>query len=376
MSGGRQLAESHSFGLVFDDRFLLHDTGMVHARLPDGTSLDAVEHPSSARIIHRIHKLLVGSGLAARFSPIAARSATVDELSAFHTRPYISKVEALSAEGSGEAGEGAPVSAGSYQAALLAAGGTIAAMDAILDGTVGGAYVLARPPGHHAIADMGMGYCLFNNVAVATLHARSRGLDRLMIVDWDVHHGNGTQAAFYSDPSVLFLSVHQEDWYPIGMGTLDQQGDGDAVGSTVNVPLPAGTGDRGYVEVFERIVGPAARKFKPQLLLVSAGQDASMYDPLGRMLVSMEGFRSMGAYMQGLADEICDGKLLLVQEGGYSEAYTPFCTLGALAGVTGIDVQVADPYMSTSEIVRAQTVYSHDTAQAIKDAVHAHGQQL
>jgi acetoin utilization deacetylase AcuC-like enzyme len=376
MVGGSQVAESLSFGLVFDERFLLHDTGMVHARLPDGTSLDAVEHPSSARLIRRIHKLLVGSGMSAQFTPIPVRSATIDELAAFHTRTYIAKVEALSAAGHGEAGEGAPVSAGSYQAALLAAGGTVVAIDAILDGVVRGAYVLARPPGHHAIADMGMGYCLFNNVAVATLHARQRGVERVMIVDWDVHHGNGTQAAFYADPSVLFLSLHQDDWYPIGMGTLEQRGAGDAVGATLNVPLPAGTGDRGYIEVFERIVSPSARHFKPDLLIISAGQDPSMYDPLGRMLVSMDGFKAMGKHMQRLADEVCDGKLLVVQEGGYSEAYTPFCTMGAIGGVTRIDVQIADPYMSTSELVRAQSVYTRDTARAIEDAVEAHGRQL
>jgi acetoin utilization deacetylase AcuC-like enzyme len=370
------VSEALSFGLVFDERFLLHDTGMVHALLPDGTVLDAVEHPSSARIIRRIHTLLVGSRMAAQFSPIEARPASVDDVAAFHTRAYIARLEQLSAAGSGEAGESAPVSQGSYQAAILAAGGTIAAVDAVLDGDVKGAYVLARPPGHHAVANMGMGYCLFNNVAVAALHARRRGVPKVMIVDWDVHHGNGTQEAFYNDPSVLFISLHQEDWYPTGMGTLDQRGKGDAEGTVLNVPLPAGTGDRGYLEVFERIVTPAARYFQPDLVMISAGQDASMYDPLGRMLVSMEGFRLLGAHMQALANEVCGGRLVLVQEGGYSEAYTPFCTLGALSGVTGVPANVVDPYHGTSELVRSQSVYTLDTARAIQHAADAHKRQL
>jgi acetoin utilization deacetylase AcuC-like enzyme len=370
------LAESLSFGLVFDDRFLLHDTGMVHARLPDGTVLDAVEHPSSARIISRIHKLLVGSGMAAQFQPIDARPATLDEVAAFHTREYISRLEQICGTGSGEAGDSAPVSSGSFEAAMLAAGGSIAAVDAVLDGVVKGAYVLARPPGHHAVADSGMGYCLFNNVAIAALHARRRGVQQVMIVDWDVHHGNGTQAAFYNDPSVIFLSLHQDDWYPIGMGTLEQRGGADAIGTVLNVPLPAGTGDRGYLEAFERIVAPAAKHFHPDLMLISAGQDPSMFDPLGRMLVTMDGFRAFGAHVQSLANKICDGRLILFQEGGYSEAYTPFCTLGALSGVTDLPIDILDPYNSSSELVRARTVYTRDTADAIQQAVDTHRQQL
>jgi acetoin utilization deacetylase AcuC-like enzyme len=225
---------------------------------------------------------------------------------------------------------------------------------------------------------MGMGFCLFNNVAVASLYARRRGVERIMIVDWDVHHGNGTQAAFYADPSVLFLSLHQEEWYPLGMGTLDQRGEGAGYGATINVPLPAGTGDRGYVAAMARVVEPAARRFRPDLVAISAGQDASMLDPLGRMLVSMDGFRALGRHMRELADSLCEGRLLVMQEGGYSEAYTPFCTLGALEGLTGIRTPVPDPYelASASELTRAKTVFSHDTAQALDDAVAAHREVL
>ncbi|HVA90667.1 MAG TPA: class II histone deacetylase [Chloroflexota bacterium] len=366
------MADPSPFGLVYDPRFLLHDTGMIHATLPDGSVLEAAEHPSSARIIRRIHALLEGSGLAQRFTPIPTREASREEVLAFHTPGYLGRLEALSRAGSGDAGESAPVSPGSWEAALLAAGSTIAAVDAVLDGAAPRAYVLARPPGHHAVADMGMGFCLLNNVALAALHARRRGVARVLILDWDVHHGNGTQAAFYHDPSVLFISLHQEDWYPIGMGSLDQRGAGDGVGATVNVPLPAGTGDRGYAAVLDRIVAPVARRFQPNLIFVSAGQDASMMDPLGRMLVSMAGFRAMGLRVRALADELCDGRLVLVQEGGYSEVYTPFSTLGALEGASGFTTGIADPYLDQSELARAEAVYSRDTDLAIEAAERVH----
>jgi acetoin utilization deacetylase AcuC-like enzyme len=160
------------------------------------------------------------------------------------------------------------------------------------------------------------------------------------------------------------------------MGTLEQRGEGEGYGATINIPLPAGTGDRGYLEAMERVVDPAARHFRPELIIVSAGQDASMFDPLGRMLVTMAGFRVLGQRVRALADELCGGRLLVVQEGGYSEAYTPFCTLGALEGITGISTPVPDPYVASSELARARDVYTRDTAAALDNAVTAHRDRL
>jgi acetoin utilization deacetylase AcuC-like enzyme len=360
------------FGLAFDRRFLLHDTGVILTTLPDGSVLEAADHPSSTRIIQRIHALLEGSGLTRQLTALPVRAATQDEVLAFHTADYLRRLGELCKFGSGDAGEHAPVSAGSWDAAFLAAGSTVSAVEAVIDGVVTGAYVLARPPGHHAVADMGMGYCLLNNVALAALKARRRGITRILILDWDVHHGNGTQAAFYADPSVLFISLHQEDWYPIGMGALDQRGVDAGLGTTVNIPLPAGTGDRGYLAVLDRVVAPVARRFQPELILVSAGQDASMMDPLGRMLVSMAGYRAMGRRVRALADELCGGRMVLVQEGGYSEVYTPFCTLGALEGAFGLTAGVADPCEDQSELVRAISVFTRDTEIAIAAAEALH----
>jgi acetoin utilization deacetylase AcuC-like enzyme len=366
------LTNATPFGIVFDERFLLHDTGMIQAVLPDGAILDAVEHPSSARITRRIYDLLTRSGLARHLTPIGAREATLEEVAAFHTLAYIARLEQLSAAGEGEAGESAPVGPGSFHVALLAAGGCIEAVSAVLSGAVRGAYALARPPGHHAVARMGMGYCLFNNIAIAAMHARKQGVERIMILDWDVHHGNGTQEAFYADPAVLFVSLHQEDWYPLGTGMLDQVGEGQGVGFTVNIPLPPGTGDRGYLAAMDRIVEPVARRFSPDLLMISAGQDASMLDPLGRMLVTMGGFRALGRRVRALANDLCGGRLVVVQEGGYSEAYTPFCTLAALEGLTGIETGAPDPYAGTSEIARSEAILTADTQTALAAAVEAH----
>jgi acetoin utilization deacetylase AcuC-like enzyme len=345
---------------------------MILTTLPDGSVLEAADHPSSARIIQRIHALLEGSGMTRQLTALPVRPASQDEVLAFHTVDYLKRLRNLCDEGGGDAGEHAPVSAGSWDAAFLAAGSTISAVEAVLDGVVSGAYVLARPPGHHAVADMGMGYCLLNNVALAALAARRRGIARVLILDWDVHHGNGTQAAFYADPSVLFISLHQEEWYPIGMGTLVQRGVGAGLGTTVNVPLPAGTGDRGYLAVLDRIVAPLAQRFQPELVLVSAGQDASMMDPLGRMLVSMAGYRAIGRRVRDIADQLCGGRIVLVQEGGYSEVYTPFSTLGALEGAFGLTVGVADPFEEQSELARACSVFTHDTEIAIAAAEAAH----
>jgi acetoin utilization deacetylase AcuC-like enzyme len=176
-----------------------------------------------------------------------------------------------------------------------------------------------------------MGFCLFNSVAIAARHlTRRHGARRLAIVDWDVHHGNGTQDVFYDDGSVLFVSLHQDDLYPKGSGTLAERGGGAGEGATVNVPLPAGTGDEGYRLAFERVVDPAVRRFEPEFLLLSAGQDAAAADPLGRMSVTTEGFRALAASALRLAREVCDGRLVAFQEGGYSVDHVPLCNLAIL----------------------------------------------
>jgi acetoin utilization deacetylase AcuC-like enzyme len=197
-----------------------------------------------------------------------------------------------------------------------------------------------------------------------------------LIVDWDVHHGNGTQAAFYADPQVLFVSLHQDDWYPTNSGSLAEQGAAEGAGFTINIPLPPGTGDKGYLAALHTIVAPAARRFRPELIIISAGQDAGIFDPLGKMFVSMQGFREMGAAMRELAEALCGGRLLMVQEGGYSLPYTPFCTLGALEGITGSDTGVPDAYATVSEMAQARGAFSEATQQTLASARQAHHRHL
>ena len=363
-----------STGYLFDERFLGHDTGEQRIALPAGGTLEPVEHSSAARITRRTHALIAGSGLYDSLVPLPARFATPDDVALYHTRALIERIRDLCAAGGGEAsdepGESTPVAPASYQAALLAVGSGMAAVDAVMSGAVDNAYALLRPPGHHATATNAMGFCVFNNVAIAARHAqRSHGLRRVMIVDWDVHHGNGTQAAFYADPDVLFVSLHQDDWYPLNSGKAGDVGEGAAAGRTVNIPLPAGTGDRGYLEAFERVIAPIARRFAPELLLVSAGQDPSMVDPLGRMMVTMDGFRQMAALLKDVAGDLCDGRLVALQEGGYSPDYVPFCTLAVVEALLGTRSAVRDPHTDSSELDRSQRAYDPQQSAAIDDVI-------
>ncbi len=352
----------------YDERFLAHDTGHETIVLPDGTPLEPAEHPSSARIIRRTAQLIAGSGLLEALVPVLARPASEAELAMYHAPEYIAQVRELAAQGGGKLDPETPIGPGSWEAACLAAGAALELTDAVLDGRAENAFGLLRPPGHHAMRDRGMGFCIFNNVVLAARHAQRRGIQRVMVLDWDVHHGNGTQAAFWDDPNVLFISLHQDNWYPEGWGTLDQIGAPGAEGTTVNIPLPPGTGDRGYLLALERLVEPIARAFRPELILVSAGQDASMADPLGRMLMTMRGYREMTQRVRDLAETLCGGRLVVLMEGGYSLHYVPFCTLAIVEGLTGRSTGIADPHEGTSELAQAERELRPDQEAAIEAA--------
>lgn len=342
------MGDSPEVGFVYDDRYLQHNPGTEMFWTEQGQLpvpfVEPTLHPSSYRLVMRTKHLLDLTGLTSHMLRIEPRPATVEQLTVFHTSDYVERVRQLSAQGSGDAGEHAPVGPGSYEIALLSAGGAISAVDAVMHGTVRRAFVNGRPPGHHALADRGMGYCLFNNVVIAARHAQNAyGIRRVLIVDWDVHHGNGTQEAFYADPSVLFVSLHQDGLYPDDIGLLQQTGVGRGDGTTVNLPLPAGCGDAVYRAAFERIVLPIARAFGPELILVSAGQDASTMDPEGRMCLSSNAYRWMTSALMDLAAEVCTGRLVILQEGGYSELYAPYCTLGIVESLTGVRTNLPEP---------------------------------
>ncbi len=363
-------------GFVFDERFLGHDTGVeTLVQMRGGAfAVSPDPHPSSSHITQRIKEFLDGSGLTARMVPIPARAASEDELAFFHTRAYIAGIRAYAAGGPssgpwGETDEDTVVSPGSFEAALFAAGGALNAVSAVLEGQVRNAYALLRPPCHHATSNQGLGFCIFNNTVLAAHHARTvYGLERILIVDWDAHHGNGTQDAFYADPGVVFVSLHQQNLYPKLSGELDQVGRGAGTGSTVNIPLPPGTGDRGYRAAFEQIVLPIGMQFRPQLVIVTAGQDASWMDPLTQMMLTMDGYQQISQMMVHFAEQVCDGRLVMLQAGGYSASYVPYCTVGVVGPLLNSDPGLIDLNATSSEVDLCKTIFTHDTQQALLTA--------
>jgi acetoin utilization deacetylase AcuC-like enzyme len=269
--------------------------------------------------------LLEESGLLEGVHQIEARDATVDELSLVHDRRYVEAVKRVADEGGGWVDPDTLIMSRSYAVATRASGGVVTALDAIVEGTVQAAFCLVRPPGHHAERAQAMGFCIFNSVAIAAVVARGAyGLERVAIVDFDVHHGNGTQDAFYDDPSVLYISTHQYPFYP-GTGAASETGRGDGQGYNVNVPLPAGCGDEAYQRVFEQIVAPALDRFAPQLIIVSAGFDAHFADPLAGEQLSVEGYGRLVSMIASMADRLCHGRMLFALEGGYDLVALPWC---------------------------------------------------
>jgi acetoin utilization deacetylase AcuC-like enzyme len=226
-----------------------------------------------------------------------------------------------------------------------------------------------RPPGHHAERDRGRGFCVFNNIALAILEARKQhAIERIAVVDWDVHHGNGTQQAFFNDPGVLTISLHQEMLYPVNLGKLTETGEGKGEGYNINVPLPAGSGGEAYLLAMRDIVVPALAAYKPQLIVVACGFDASYFDPMSHMLLISSHFRTMTDMMRDTAAQLCESRLVLNHEGGYSEFYVPFCGIAAIEGLSGIDSGVTDPYRGTASVDN-QRIQPHQQA-AIDAAIH------
>ena len=282
--------------------FLRHDMGVGHPERPQ--RLEAI----AARL---------GAADLPGVEFVEPAPAPVDAIRANHSERLVEQIRSLS-DGSGTHAVTADTSVGphTWDAALLAAGGALTAVDEVLAGRADNAFCLHRPPGHHAEQDAAMGFCFFNHVAIAARHLRAVGVDRIAIVDWDVHHGNGTQSAFYQDPSVFFCSLHQSPHYP-GTGRADETGAGPGTGTTLNIPLRAGLGDSDYATIFDNTVGPALGAFQPDFLLLSAGFDAHGQDPLGDMHLTEEGFAALTRSMTQLASELCGGRLVSVLEGGY-----------------------------------------------------------
>jgi acetoin utilization deacetylase AcuC-like enzyme len=291
--------------LLADPVYKQHVTGPGHPERPAryDAAVEALEH----------------AGLLGKLGRVPVRRAAMDEVALCHTSSYIHTVEADFARGASELSTGdTNVSPKSLEVALDAVGGVMNAVDAVMGGKARNAFCIVRPPGHHATPKRGMGFCIFNNIALAARHAqRKYGVERVLIADWDVHHGNGTQDIFYSDGSVLFFSTHQYPWYP-GTGPAAETGEGKGKGLTVNCPFPAGSGRKEIVRAFQRKLVAAADDFRPDLVMVSAGFDSRAGDPLGRFMLDDQDFADLTEVVLQIAEKHAANRLVSVLEGGYS----------------------------------------------------------
>jgi acetoin utilization deacetylase AcuC-like enzyme len=304
-------------------------------------------HPERPERLAAIEALLRRTPLWEAFDHREPEPIDEDALARVHTRAYIRLVRGIAESGGGFLDGDTPLGPPSYEVACRAAGGGLLGVDAVVGEQGAVSVALLRPPGHHAAAGEGRGFCLFNNAALAARHAReAHGLARVFILDWDVHHGNGTQEIFNRDPAVVFCSLHQENWYP-GTGALEETGEGPGEGTKINIPLPAGMGDGGYAHLFEEVVIPLMRAAAPSMVIISAGYDAHHADPLGGMVLTARGFGHLAGLVRQAAGP---APLVVLLEGGYDLQGLAYSVAATLQALTGIDAQVAERPADVREI--------------------------
>jgi len=339
---GQRLAVFH------DPRLLGHETGGGVFEAPASPFMAAPEpHPEGPARLANMVAILERGPLAEALDWRGGALAEVEDLALFHDRAYLAALADAPKDAGFRATATTVFGPGSWELLRLAAGLAVAAGRAAWEGR-GPAYALVRPPGHHAQPAQADGYCFLNNVGVAIeVLRRDHGLRRAAVIDWDVHHGNGTQEGFYENPDILTISLHMDHgaWgesHP-QTGGADEVGRGAGFGANLNLPMPFGAGDIAYRAAFERFVHPAIEAHVPELIVVASGQDACQFDPNGRQLLTMAGFRALGARARALAEDLCGGRLLMVQEGGYAVSYAAFCLHATLEGVLGRDAALTDP---------------------------------
>ncbi len=332
----------------WDERCFWHGGGNYAFMLPVGgvvQPMSAGGLPENPETKRRLKNLIEVTGLARELDMRGAPSATWEDLLRVHPESYLSEFKALSDREGGELGRRAPFGPGGFDIAAVSAGLATQAVSSVWTGDLQNAYALSRPPGHHCLPDFPNGFCLLANIAIAIEAAQVRdGLGRVAVLDWDVHHGNGTKAIFYDRDDVLTLSVHQEGNYPLDTGGIEDRGSGNGAGLNLNIPLHAGAGHTAYLAVMDEIVVPALEAFKPDMIIVACGFDAAVIDPLARMQATAETFAEMTRRIKAAAERLCDGKLVMVHEGGYSEVYVPFCGHATLAVLADSDNQLPDPF--------------------------------
>ena len=335
----------------WDERCFWHGGGNYAFTLPFGglvQPLAAGGLPESPETKRRLKNLMDVTGLTRELDAKSAPEATWEDLARVHPEGFLRKFKEMSDQGGGELGLRTPFAQGGFEAASLSAGLAKGALFDVLKGRCDNAYALSRPPGHHCLPDFPNGFCLLANIAIAVEAALAEGLtDRVAVIDWDVHHGNGTEAIFYDRADVLTISLHQERNYPLDTGDAEDRGVGVGEGHNLNIPLPPGGGHALYMDAMERLVLPALADFGPDVIIIACGYDAAAIDPLSRMLATSETFRAMTEAVMEAADDMCDGRLVQVHEGGYSEVYVPFCGHAVLQEMSGSDIAAPDPYAET-----------------------------
>ncbi|MDO8885648.1 histone deacetylase [Candidatus Oleimmundimicrobium sp.] len=315
--------------LLYDPIYLKHFAGFGHPERPERLTVTL--------------SILEEKNILSKLIKIKPQKASPKEITSVHSSLYLKEVEDLASRGGGNLDSDTVISSDSYETALFAAGAVITAVDKVLDGAVDNAFCLVRPPGHHATSRKGMGFCIFNNLAVGTKYAQKRGLSRILILDWDAHHGNGIQEIFYEDSSVLYISLHQYPFFP-GSGYYDQVGAGGGKGFTVNLPLSAGTGDVLCMKIFDEVVNPIAYQFKPELIMVAGGYDGHFADPLTSLKLTVPGYSKLTKKALNLADDICGGKLVVSLEGGYELKALSHSIAATLNEMGNFGLKIKDPH--------------------------------
>lgn len=347
-------------GFVWDERYMWHQNDPTAAAVVTAGGFvepgTQTENPDTKR---RIKNLLDASGMTKKLVDIPARPATDDEILWVHTEEFLERLKSQNETG-GTMGPLANFGPGGVDIIRLAAGGVVNAVDAVLNKRCENAYALVRPCGHHAMPDSGLGFAILNNGAIAAHHAFEKfGIDRILFLDWDVHHGNGAQQIFYDDPRVLTISIHQENCFPPQSGNVEDTGSGDGEGYNLNIPLPPGSGRGAYLSVMERIIEPAIKAFRPQLVIVPCGLDAGGFDPLGRMMLYADVFRQMTRILMKAADSVGNPPIVMCHEGGYHGSSLAFAGLAILEELSGEATGIDDPFAMFIKDMGGQDLQSH-----------------
>jgi acetoin utilization deacetylase AcuC-like enzyme len=365
---------SERLAVFFDSCIFDHDTGSGFFEAGASPYLPIVEsHPENAERTRNMLAVLQHGPIADALDWYSGEAARRADLERFHVPAYVDELESIAPDETRSFSSTTVFGPGSYEVCCVAAGQAIAAASHVFEGRGKLAYALVRPPGHHAQPETADGYCFFNNIGIAIEALRARGLKSAAVIDWDVHHGNGTQQGFYRDAGVLTVSLHMNHgaWgvtHP-QTGDVDEAGEGEGLGKNLNIPLPYGSGDEAYLRSFDELVAPAVRAQQPEILFIANGQDANQFDPNGRQLLSMNGFHELGKRARDLANECCDGKLVLVQEGGYAISYAAYCLHANLEGVLQRSASLADPLAYMRENVDDLDNFLDDVQQRYRIAL-------